>query len=41
MMIYINKEVRQIESLYQNNKVDASLDIILLLKKLKAPWRRG
>jgi len=34
MMIYINKEVKQIESLYQNNKVDASLDIILLLKKL-------
>lgn len=35
MVNYINKEVKEIEKVYNDNKVDACLDVILLLKKLQ------
>lgn len=31
---FINDEVKQIEKLYEHNKIDACLDTILLLKKI-------
>ena len=35
MVSYIMKEIAEIEKVYNNNKVDATLDVILLLKKLQ------
>lgn len=34
MISFIKREIDDIEAVYKNNKVDACLDVILLLKKL-------
>lgn len=34
MMIHVNKEIQSIERVYKENKIDACLDTILLLKRI-------